>query len=63
MYEVYIIVHMSKTWTEILGVYSTQEKAESGFGHFHKQIGNCFNLRILVRKVDEMVEEEMCSER
>ncbi len=56
MSEVYVLCHISKTWIEILGVYSTQEKAQVAYHHIHSQFSGSSErsrLFVCVKKLDE----------
>lgn len=54
--QVYILFFISKTWTELLGVYSTDENARNAYNKFMSSMGgasNCNGLTVCVRKMDE----------
>lgn len=56
MNKVYILLFFSKTWTELLGVYSTEEKAKNAYNIFLSHMNgssSCEGLTILVREIDE----------
>lgn len=47
---------VSKSFNELLGVYSTEEKAKIAYDFFLSQMGSASNydlLRICVKKIDE----------
>lgn len=54
--KVYVIFFLSKTWTELVGVYSTQEKAQEVYNNFLSQMSgsdNCNGLTVCIRTLDE----------
>lgn len=54
--KVYILICISKTYIEILGVYSTEEKATKAHNSFSYYAGISINsnqLSICVREIDE----------
>ena len=55
MNDVYIVFYTSKTWQEIGGVYSTQEKADDSIKKFMKTQSGTSGISALVitRRIDE----------
>ena len=58
MNKVYVLIFISDTWTELLGIYTKEEYAREAYNKFMSLQGgavNCNGLTVCVRELDEGV--------
>ena len=54
---VYVIIYMSKTYSDVLGVYSTPEKSMDAYAFFRSKVDipMAATLAVIPKKIDELL--------